>query len=96
MAYNKKKWLAAYIIKENTRKAKERRKFSLKLMENYEGLYPCSTCFHGQVGACNDNLPNGCEYHYDQKADICFPIEKNQATRKRRQVRSRSRRRKAS
>ena len=61
-----KDWLPAYIAKKCAEKRLKRRRYSVRLMKAYKGLYDCKECIHGLINSCLDQLPNGCEYFSDE------------------------------
>jgi hypothetical protein len=56
-----------YIEKIVEAKTVKRIQKSKRIMKQYGQKYKCSKCFHGKLGCCTDNLPNGCEYWYNPK-----------------------------
>ncbi len=69
-----KNWLPAYIAKKMEEKRLKRRRFSIKLMKQYKGLYDCKDCIHGLIKSCFDMLPNGCEYFSDEVTGRRFKV----------------------
>jgi len=57
-----------YIEKIVLGKAIKRRQQSLRKMKKYGNKFSCETCFHRTTKACDDDLPNGCEWWYSPKA----------------------------
>ena len=57
--------------------SKKRREHSIKLMENYVGLYDCGDCIHGLSGSCDTPLPNGCEFFFDAVNNRSFIDEQD-------------------